>query len=377
MVDRLHGIGRDRKGGTAVRHSRRSRHASSFGRCLALIILLAVPHVRHNGHPLPDAPALNRLLFERYELKPPPPSTVDGGAARHVAVLPLVDPRATHVARVLQLRDGDIARVGVLDGGIDDAAKVRWIWPEGSVGKWTDNESRESRPERLELHDITNALGREKELPEALELTFAEGSEGCLGAPRVDLVLAPPQPKRLENLLPQISQLGVGSVTLCGASGIDSRTFGVHWLKQPAGLRALLVKGLVQSGETLVPKAVIAPRLEKFLRGARGATPTIDDVAPLGRTLRVVAVAGQGGPGAALMLRFSQLEPPSGCPLAQARLLVAVGPESGWSQGELDSLLQVGFRPVSLGPRALESEAATCAALALAASTTRRWSSMR
>ncbi|CAE8597343.1 unnamed protein product, partial [Polarella glacialis] len=51
---------------------------------------------RRSGH----LEALNRFLVEQHELQP-------AGNGGHRAVIPLSDRRATHVARVLQLRDGD------------------------------------------------------------------------------------------------------------------------------------------------------------------------------------------------------------------------------------------------------------------------------
>ncbi|CAE7528714.1 unnamed protein product, partial [Symbiodinium sp. CCMP2456] len=89
--------------------------------------------------------ALNRLLLE--------PSELVGRQAR----LALQDRRAVHVAKVLQLRDGDTLRVGILGGGADNNATIRWIWPAGSEGTWR-SDSGKPRPPRLEIEDMLNAL---------------------------------------------------------------------------------------------------------------------------------------------------------------------------------------------------------------------------
>eukprot|EP00435_Cladocopium_sp_Y103_P043738 s886_g12.t1 len=89
--------------------------------------------------------ALNRLLLEPHEL-------------RHGrAVLPMSDRRARHVAKVLQLRDGEELKVGVLDGGYDDRCRILWRWP-ASGGQWLVETPRQMRPERLPMEEIVNVL---------------------------------------------------------------------------------------------------------------------------------------------------------------------------------------------------------------------------
>ena len=64
-------------------------------------------------------------------------------------------------------------------------------------------------------------------------------------------------------------------------------------------------------------------------------------------------VAGEGAP------------PGAGAP--EAPLLVAVGPEGGWSDFELRLFEEAGFRRLSLGPRILRTDTAVVALLALLA----------
>lgn len=45
-------------------------------------------------------------------------------------------------------------------------------------------------------------------------------------------------------------------------------------------------------------------------------------------------------------------------------LVLAIGPEGGWSEGEVSRLVSTGFQPVSLGSRVLRAETAAMAALA-------------
>ena len=48
---------------------------------------------------------------------------------------------------------------------------------------------------------------------------------------------------------------------------------------------------------------------------------------------------------------------------AEGRLLLAVGPEGGWDDGEVAALAGRGFRPYSLGKRILRTDTAAIALL--------------
>ena len=61
------------------------------------------------------------------------------------------------------MRDGDVMRVGILDGGYDDACVVKWRWPTAG-GQWRVPESRHLRPERLPMEEIATALDQEQGL---------------------------------------------------------------------------------------------------------------------------------------------------------------------------------------------------------------------
>lgn len=318
------------------------RHRVPVAACLLLLLLGA------NQNPA----ALNRLLLERRELK-----VACEGRGPITATLPLSDPRALHVAKVLQLRDGDTLRVGIINGGIDDAAQLRWIWPAGSAGTWLQNQPRELRPQRLRAEEMLHALEWEQVLPEALELAVVETAMRELPPPRIDLLLATPQLGRLQRLLPQISQLGVGMVILCDAAGADKRTLGSELLKNPDRLRTLFLKGLAQSGDTMLPTVVLTRRLRSFLLEGE-----LDALASPGHTHKIFVVPR----GKQLLKAFSSCS-------EQERVLVAVGPDCGWNEPTETTLLaQAGFKPVRTSLRALSCEANTCAALGLAHAAMRR-----
>jgi len=53
---------------------------------------------------------------------------------------------------------------------------------------------------------------------------------------------------------------------------------------------------------------------------------------------------------------------------AHGRILLAIGPEGGWTPGELKKFTQSGWQPATLGPTILRAETAAIAALAIALS---------
>lgn len=168
-------------------------------------------------------------------------------------------------------------------------------------------------------------------------------------APRaswVDLVLAPPRPRVLKRLLPQLAALGVGTVTLVGAKKVEKDFWGATLLKE-AIHRPLLIDGLMQSGvSTELPVLNCVRNFRKWVREELDAAHST--------SRRFVAHPyGAFGIGAA--------EPSAA---ADERLLLAVGPEGGWTDEEVALLEEKGFARYSLGPRILRTDTALIALLA-------------
>ncbi|CAE7304451.1 rsmE, partial [Symbiodinium natans] len=180
-----------------------------------------------------------------------------------------------------------------------------------------------------------------KELPEFLELQLSAPSEQLpwpAPPPQVDLLLVPPAFDRFQRLLPQLAQLGLGRIYLCKVPG-GPRVFGCHLLRSPELLRAELLKGLEQCGDTQVPE-VLQCNLRSCLE------ELADD------SLRLMA---ERGPSAPLPL-----------PPTLGRCILAVGPEAGWREEEEALLKEAGFQGLCLGVRPLTTELQVFAGVALA-----------
>jgi len=216
----------------------------------------------------------------------------------------LTDFRAEHIRSVLKARVGDEVKTGVLNGLIGSSS-VEGIDEQRVV---------------LRTHHTDMPL-----------------------EPWFDLLLAVPRPKVLKRLLPQLASLGVGKLVLLNAYKVEKCYFSSQWL-EPAHYTPLLIEGLMQAGTTRLPEVLIEPRFKPFMED------DLDVLFP--NALRLLA-----HPGEAKNHQWTLTE--------GQRPLLAVGPEGGWTDYELDQFLTRGFAPFSLGSRSLRTDTATIALIAV------------
>ncbi len=210
--------------------------------------------------------------------------------------------RAAHLLRVLKVAPGDRPRAGVVNQGIGEAVVV-------AVGRdWVD-----------------------------VEVALHRGAEPL---PPVDLLLAVPRPKVVRRLLADLAALGVGAIHLTNAWRVERSYFASPTLTPEAIGRALRL-GLEQAGAVRLPQVVVHHRLMAFLDDT---LPALQHerclVAHPAATTPIAAAAGAG------------------------RSLIALGPEGGWIEREVETLRERGFEPVSLGTRVLRTETAAVVAVA-------------
>ena len=182
--------------------------------------------------------------------------------------------------------------------------------------------------------------------------------------PWIDLILAPPRPRVMKRLLPQLATLGVRRIFLVGAEKVEKAFWGAQLLKEEI-YRPLLVDGLQQAGTTAVPTIHIAKSIRHFIdfkldSAFGGQSPRI--VAhPAARSASAPYQAILGGQS--LAFGGQSLEFPCGALGERALPVLAVGPEGGWTDGEVARLEEKGFVRMSLGPRILRTDTALIALL--------------
>ena len=242
---------------------------------------------------------MNRILFERNEI-------VDGVATFGGA-------RAKHVLGVLHGEVGQTLKTGEINGGVGT----------GEILEIVRGGSGEEARVRVRVRHEEESL-----------------------RPWADIILAPPRPRVMKRLLPQLAAMGVGRIVLVGAKKVEKDFWGATLLKEE-NYRPLLVDGLMQCGASILPELVCRRAFRRFVA---------DELDAMFPTTRRVVAHPYTNPSC------------SSCPSCSSRvtdrLLLAIGPEGGWIDDEVELLETRGFRRYSLGPRILRTDTATIALLA-------------
>ncbi|MFP3942089.1 MAG: RsmE family RNA methyltransferase [Thermoanaerobaculia bacterium] len=224
--------------------------------------------------------------------------------------------RARHLVRVLRVAPGRVLRAGVLGGGLG-GAEVLAVF--GEAGRRAETEAASE---------------------EAVELRL-DACDGPPPPPPADLILALPRPKALRRILRLVAAVGVRRLDLVNAWRVE-RSYFASPVLEPEAIRRELALGAEQGGVPRLP----AVEVRRFF------VPFVEDLEREPARPRIVA-----HPGADATLEEA-LKDSAGVPPA-----LAVGPEGGWIEAELESFRGAGFRPASLGPWTLTTEHAVAAAL--------------
>lgn len=201
--------------------------------------------------------------------------------------------------------------------------------------------------QRLRLGIVDGPLGHGEVLgtdPDGSIRLRAEWAPAPPPRPCIDLLLAMPRPKVMRRLWPVLASLGVGRIFIANAWKVERGYFDTPAL-EPATIRAGLLEGLRQAGDTLLPEVTIHRRLR----------PLLEDVLP---TLPAYSSRWIAHPDA------SATTSPSALP-SSGRTLLAIGPEGGWIPDEVALFRRHGFAPLSLGTRILRTDTACVVLLGL------------
>jgi len=146
--------------------------------------------------------------------------------------------------------------------------------------------------------------------------------------------------EKMDLILQKATELGVSGILPVNAERTEVKLDGARLEKRVAHWRSVIVSACEQSGRARIPTL---------------ATP------------QSLATAAAAAPAGALKLtldpqgehRLSTLEAATDTPI-----VVAIGPEGGWSPKDRQALAQAGFQGLQLGPRILRTETAGLAAIA-------------
>jgi len=210
---------------------------------------------------------------------------------------------ANHLVRVLRLQFGD--RVTLFNG---------------------DGHEYETELIAAGKHDVRVRVidGREVDTRSSLRLTLAQS---LARGDKMDWIVQKATELGVERIVPVISER-----TEVRLSGDRAQRRWSHW-------HGIIVGACEQSGRTRLPGLEPIQPLERWLSSLRPGVTRI-----------VLSPRGQA--------RLRDLSPD------QCNIILAVGPEGGYSDADLALFRQADFQPLRLGPRTLRTETAGLAALA-------------
>lgn len=218
----------------------------------------------------------------------------------------LEDHRSEHIRKVLRCKCGDRVRVGVVNGLMGDG-----------------------RIEEIAGNRVVLKLAADRQPPPGLP---------------VDLILALPRPIMLKKILTQAASLGVKKIFLINANRVEKSFFQASLLEDD-NYRTFFHHGLEQAMDTVVPEVSIHKRFRPF----------VEDVLPsVTRHYQHCLVAHPEGSQTMNRLAGGRVSGP---------LLLAVGPEGGWVDYEIDRFREQGFSTCSMGERVLRVDTAVVALL--------------
>lgn len=207
--------------------------------------------------------------------------------------------RFRHIVSVLRAREGDELSAGLIDGAMGKAI----------------------------VHTLTN---------EHVELDVLFDHDPPAPLP-LTLVVALPRPKVLNRLIASATSLGVKRIVVINAWRVEKSYWSTPRL-DPANLRAHAILGLEQARDTMLPlietRRLFRPFVEEELPSIAAGT----------RALVAHPVADEECP--------RQVREP---------VTLAIGPEGGFIEKEIDSLVRAGLTPVTIGARILRVETAIAA----------------
>lgn len=220
------------------------------------------------------------------------------------AELVLPEETANHLIRVMRLREEDFCVLFNGDG-YDYSARVI------AIGK------RESRVRIESVQPVDN------ESP--LRITLLQGIA---------------RGEKMDLILQKATELGVSAIVPVNAERTEVKLDAARTEKRIAHWRSVIVSACGQSGRARVPE--LSAPLPLAAAAALSPQTTLKlTLDPLGTH------------------RLSTLTTP-----ADNGIVIAIGPEGGWSARDRETLQQVGFQGLQLGPRILRTETAGLAAIA-------------
>ncbi len=219
-------------------------------------------------------------------------------------LIPASDERAKHITSVLKLKEGDSFRMGIVNSSEGDAT-IRSIDSDGVAVDYVPTS-----------------------VPKLYPLT---------------LLCAQVRPICMKRILREAVSLGVGRIILCG-SDTGEKSYLSSNLYKTGEYLDYLMDGAMQSAHAGIPEVLFAETAYGAMKMARETSPEDADFIMLDNVV------------GAKSLSSSEVG---------SYVVLAIGPERGWSDRERRHFSDNGYRPMLLGSRVLRTETACSAGVAV------------
>jgi 16S rRNA (uracil1498-N3)-methyltransferase len=247
---------------------------------------------------------LNLVLFEPADLSAP---------------LPLADPRAQHILKVLRRAPGDTFVAGLVDGPLGTATL-------------------------LSIDDASATL----------LLSFTPAHEPP-PLPPLTLLVGLPRPQTARDLLRDATTLGVSSIHFVATERADPN-YAASTLWTSGEWRRHLLVGAAQACDTRLPAVTWKHTLASVLSSSPlPPSPLLLALDNYEATTPLASALASSPPGQIVNHKSQIINP----------VALALGPERGWGPADRASLRAAGFTLCSLGPRVVRLETAVTAGLSL------------
>ena len=223
------------------------------------------------------------------------------------------DNRANHIIKILKSKAGDILEIGLLNN---------------SIGK-------------AEIIEIKN---------ESVELKIIELKETKNPKSQIDIILALPRPQTLKKVLNTIATMGVSNLYLIRSEKVEKSYFHSQLLEEENYTKYLL-EGLSQGKRVRLPQVTIHKKFKRFFenhfsRSDKNITKL------LAHPNEELFIDNSAGMLTANMLSNNNI------------VILAIGPEGGWNDFEINFMVAKGFKKFKLSRNILRVETAVTAGLA-------------
>lgn len=219
--------------------------------------------------------------------------------------LPLSDRRSEHIINILHLNVGDEFKYGIYN-----------------------KEEGKAKIEKIDKEGIYLSFIKEREPISLFPLT---------------LLIAQVRPICMKRIIRDAVSLGVEKIILC-VSDLGEKSYLKASFYTEEEYKDVIIDGAMQASSASIPLSFITSSLESSL-----------SLIGEGKRILLDNVIGENP--------LSKME------IKNQRVILAIGPERGWSDRERNLLLDNNFEPCLLGKRVLRTETAVTAATSIALST--------